>query len=200
MPDSQTIFIAAGATGFLILLLSLVLGEIGGHDGDLGHGGEAELASDAEAVAGNDIPDGSAELDAPTWFSIRVLSVALVGFGAAGFAAEATGVPTPLAWPVAGAGFLAVGAASYRFILKPLAAQQYNSLSSRYGWIGRTAVVTLDILPHGTGQVTFHDRDGARITQTASSDLGEGVPKGTTVTITELSSGAVVVHRNAFAD
>jgi membrane protein implicated in regulation of membrane protease activity len=218
MPDSQTIFIAVGATGFLILLLSVLLGEIGGHGGEFGgHGGEfgghgGEFGGHAGEVGGHggdaggqgagahEVPEGSADLDAPTWRSIRVLSVALVGFGAAGFIATSAGMPALLAWPVAAAGFVAVGAAAYRFILKPLAAQQYNSMTSRYGWIGRTGVVTLDILPHGTGQVTFHDRQGARITQTATSDLSEGVPKGSPVTITDLTRGGVVVHRSAFSD
>ncbi len=312
MPDSQTIFIAIGSTGFLVLLLSVVLGEIGGHGeigehggdfgghggelgghgsdlsghgGDLsgqageagghvgelgghagevggsmgdagghlddvgGHGGDLSgqagevggstgdagghlsdvdgpsgdavghagdaggqpsdlgLTAASGAASGSDagpaaqgVPEGSADLDAPTWRSIRVLAVSLVGFGAAGFIATSSGVPALLAWPVAAAGFLAVGAAAYRFILKPLAAQQYNSMTSRYGWIGRTGVVTLDILPYGTGQVTFHDRQGARITQTASSDLAEGIPKGSAVTITDLNPGGVVVHRSAFSD
>ena len=285
MPDSQTIFIAVGSTGFLILLLSVLLGEIGGHGGEFGgsagevggHGGElgghsGELgghtgdaggsvggvggsmgdagghlgdaggpmgdagghpgdfggsvgdagghagegaghsgpATDANGpsatgpgangVGANGVPEGSADLDAPTWRSIRVLALSLVGFGAAGFIATSSGVPALLAWPVAAAGFLAVGSTAYRFILKPLAAQQYNSMTSRYGWIGRTGVVTLDILPYGTGQVTFHDRQGARITQTASSDRAEGVPKGSAVTITDLTSGGVMVHRSAFSD
>ncbi|GAA3594604.1 hypothetical protein GCM10022223_07110 [Kineosporia mesophila] len=210
MPDSQTLFIAVGATGFLILLLSLVLGELGGHDGELGGhgdaGGPGDLGHEAGSPGGppvdavGHIPDGSAALDAPTWFSIRVLAVSLVGFGAAGFIAVAAGGPALIAWPVAAAGFLAVGAATHRFILKPLARQQYNSLTSRYGYIGRTGVVTLDILPHGTGQVTFHDRAGARITQTASSDHHEGVPKGTAVTVVDLVDGGVLVHRSAFSD
>ncbi|GLY15967.1 hypothetical protein LWF15_16910 [Kineosporia rhizophila] len=217
MPDSQIIFIAVGATGFLVLLLSVLLGELGGADGEPGHdsgfsagdagadlGGEVAeaggLDADASADAGGVIPEGSAALDAPTWFSIRVLAISLVGFGAAGFIAAYSGVPALLAWPIAGAAFLATGAATHQFILKPLGRQQYNSLTSRYGWIGRPAVVTLDILPHGTGQVTFHDRQGARITQTASSDLGEGVPKGSAVTITDLKPGGVVVHRSSFSN
>ncbi|GAB3254207.1 NfeD family protein [Kineosporia babensis] len=223
MPDSQTLFIAAGATGFLILLLSVLLGEFGGGDGELGHeaaapgpeidgpgidgagpeidgpaGVPGEIASGFDA--GNDIPEGSAEIDAPHWFSIRMLSVSLVGFGAAGFIASYSGVYPIFAWPIAAAGFLAVGAGANRWILKPLARQQYNSLSSRWGWVGRTGVVTLDILPHGTGQVTFHDRAGGRITQTATSDLGEGIPKGSPVTITDLKKDGVVVHRSSFSD
>jgi hypothetical protein len=251
MPDSQSIFIAVGAVGFLVLLLSVLLGEIGGGDGELGHEaggglGDAGGSGGAGGGLGNDglgsggigngglghgagsgglgdaagsggagdgvvdagtggadypsVPEGSADLEAPSWFSIRVLAISLVGFGVAGFSAAYLGVPTLIAWPIAAVGFLAVGAAAHRFILKPLARQQYNSLTSRWGWIGRPAVVTLDILPHGTGQVTFHDRQGARITQTASSDLGEDIPKGAAVTITELKPGGVVVHRSAFSD
>jgi len=198
MPDSQTLFAAVGATGFLLLLISLVLGELAGPDGEFGHEVDSHPGPLPDGSAGS--PAEQAGFEAPTWFSIRVLAVALVGFGAGGMVAEFLGAPAALAWPVAAVGFVATGALTYRYIIRPMAAQQYNSLRSHYGWIGRSAVVTLEIRANGTGQVVFHDRDGARITRTATSDLDEAIPKGATVTVVGAASGGVVVHRNAFSD
>jgi hypothetical protein len=195
MHGSESLFIAIGGIGFLILFISLLLGEIFEHEAEFGH--DLELIH--EVSPGFDLPD-SIDLPAPSWLSIRVLAASLVGFAAVGFIAEYLGLPGFLTWPLAAAGFLAVGAGSYFLILKPLAAQQYNSLMSRYSYVGQDAVVTLDILPAGTGQVTFHDRQGARVTQMASSDLSETVLKGVTVKIIDLVPGGVVVHRNSFSD
>jgi hypothetical protein len=195
MPGSEGVFIAVGGIGFLVLLVSLLLGEIFEHGMEFGH----DLDVMHEVSPGHD-PSGSTDLPAPSWLSIRVLAASLVGFSAAGFIAAFVGLPGFVSWPLAAAGFLAVGAGTYFLILKPLAAQQYNSLMSRYSYVGQDAVVTLDILPAGIGQVTFRDRQGARVTQTALSDLSEAVSKGATVRIVDLVPGGVVVHRNSFSD
>jgi membrane protein implicated in regulation of membrane protease activity len=209
----QTAFIAVGAIGFLLLMVSLLLGEFGDHDVELGH--DTGLGHDTETPhttetgtrgsGGLEAPDlrkgpvGGA-LYAPSRWSMRVLAASAVGFGAAGFTAAALGLPPALSWSAAIAGFLAVGSATYSWILKPLARQQYNSLLSRYSHVGRDAVVTLEILPGGWGQVTFRDRQGARVTQTARSDLPEAVRTGAAVKIVDVFDGGVVVHRNTLAD
>jgi hypothetical protein len=194
MSGSEGVFIAIGAIGFLILLLSLLVGEAFEHGVELGH--EPEVSHEvisAHAAA------GSGDLHVPSWLSVRVAAASMVGGGAVGFVAASSGLPGFLSWPLAGVGFLAVGAGTYFLILKPLAAQQYNSLMSRYNYVGQEAVVTLDILVGGTGQVTFRDRQGARVTQTASSDLNEPVSKGASVKIVDLVPGGVVVHYNTFS-
>lgn len=204
---SQTAFIAVGAIGFLLLLVSLLLGELGDHDAELGH--DTEFGHDTETGTGGagglEAPDRRSEpaggaLYAPSRWSLRVLAASAVGFGAAGSTAVALGLPPVLSWSAAVAGFLAVGSATYSWILKPLARQQYNSLLSRYSYVGRDAVVTLEILPGGWGQVTFRDRQGARVTQKARSDLPEAVGTGAVVKVVDLFEGGVVVHRNTFAD
>jgi len=207
MPGSEAAFVAVGVIGFLVLMLSLLFGEIAGHGAELGHGfgfGHGiELGHGLDG--GLQLPEGhevagSRDLPVPSWLSVRVIAASMVGFGAVGFLGSALGLPAWLCWLLAGAGFLAVGAGTYVLILKPLAAQQYNSLMSRYNYVGQDAVVTLSILPGGTGQVTFRDRQGARVTQTASSDLNEAVSKGATVKIVDLVPGGVVVHYNSFSD
>ncbi|MFI7589833.1 hypothetical protein ACIB24_22410 [Spongisporangium articulatum] len=214
MTGSEIVFASVGATGFLLLLVSLLLGEFLEHDLGAGHGAElphgvevgheAHLEHAGGAARDVELPSETRALQngpglyEPTWRSIRVLAAAAVGFGACGYLAASVGLPTLLSWPVAFAGFVAVGAGVYQVILKPLARQQFNSVMSRYSYVGRDAVVTLDILPGGTGQVTFHDRQGARVTQQASADLPEGVTKGSLVRIVDLMDGGVVVHHNTF--
>jgi hypothetical protein len=194
MSASESVFVAVGAIGFLLLVIALVLGELADHGAEFGHAEPAELHHDVE------LADGRAGLHEPSPLSFRVIAAAAVGFGASGFVAAHAGLPVLVSWPVAAAGFLAVGAGIFYAVLRPLARQQYNSVMSRWNYVGRDAVVTLDILPGGTGQVSFRDRQGARVTQTARTDVPDGVARGATVTIVDLTDGGVVVHRNVFAD
>jgi membrane protein implicated in regulation of membrane protease activity len=198
---SEPVFVAIGAIGFLILLLSLLFGELFEHGTEFGH--DAEFGHDVDIGHAADVGHaggGSGELNTPSWLSVRVAAASMVGFGASGFVAASGGLASWLSWPVAGVGFLAVGAGTYLLILKPLARQQYNSVMSRYNYLGQEAVVIVAILPGGTGQVSFRDRDGARVNQTASSDLRGPVAKGATVKIVDLAPGGVVVHHNSLSD
>lgn len=195
MPASEGAFVTIGLIGFLILLSSFVFGEIAEHSMEFGH----DLEVPHEVSGGHEL-GAPTELQVPSWLSLRVLAASSVGFGAVGFIADFTGLPEFLSWPLAAVAFLTMGAGTYFLILKPLAAQQYNSLLSRYSYIGRDALVILDILPDRPGQVTFRDRQGARVTQTASSDLRAAVSKGATVRIVDLVPGGVVVHLNPFSD
>jgi membrane protein implicated in regulation of membrane protease activity len=200
---SQTAFVAIGAAGFLLLLLGLLLG---GHDAEAGHDIEAghdvepghDVEAHLEAPDRRTLPVGGA-LHEPSRWSLRVLAASAVGFGATGSVAAAAGLPPALSWPLAAVGFLAVGSATYSWILRPLARQQYNSLLSRYSYVGRDALVTVEILPGGSGQVTFRDRHGARVVQTARSDEPDAVSAGTAVQIVDVYDGGVVIHRNRFA-
>jgi hypothetical protein len=142
----------------------------------------------------------SGDLDAPSWRSVKVNAASMVGFGAFGYAGSSVGLPAVVSWPVAAGGLFAVGVSTYFLILKPLSRQQYNSLLSRYSYVGRDAIVTLEITSGGIGQVTFRDRLGARVTQTATSRLGEAAGKGVQVKIVDVAPGGVVVHHNSLSD
>jgi hypothetical protein len=201
MTGSESAFVAIGAVGFLLLVIALVLGEFADHGVELGHAdlGHAELGH-ADLGHAVDLFDNRAGLHQPSPLSFRVIAASAVGFGAFGYVAAHAGWPPLLSWPVAVAGFVAVGAGTFYGVLRPLARQQYNSVMSRWNYVGQDAVVTLDILPGGSGQVSFRDRQGARVTQTARTDVPDGVAKGARVTITDLTDGGVVVHRSVFSD
>lgn len=199
MSGLETAFVAIGAVGFLLLLLTFVLGELwGDHDFAADHAVEHGPSIDAGLVAEADQAAGAGEA-APSWLSSRVIAASVVGFGSAGYLAAAVGLPGWLCWPVAAAGFFAVGVGTYFLVLRPLASQQYNSLLSEWNYVGGDAEVTLDIVPAGIGQVTFRDRQGARVTRTARADVTEPIPRGATVRIVGLEPGVVVVHQNPFA-
>ncbi|HST86626.1 MAG TPA: hypothetical protein VLL08_33115 [Kineosporiaceae bacterium] len=187
MHGSEAVFVALGTIGFLVLVLNLLLG------GFIEHGFEASHEVDFGHPAPTD-------LHGPSWLSVKVVAASMVGFGAFGYVSSSAGLPDLISWPVAAAGFFAVGAGAYFLILKPLAGQQYNSLMSSYNYVGQDAIVTLEITAGGIGQVTFQDRQGARVTQTATSRLGEAVIKGTQVKIVDIVQNGVVVHHNSLSD
>jgi len=189
MHGSEAVFVALGTIGFLVLVLNLLLGGFVEHGFEASH--EVHLGHGAEA---------SGHLQGPSWLSVKVIAASLVGFGAFGYVASSAGLPDLINWPVAASGFFAVGAGAYFLILKPLAGQQYNSLMSRYSYVGRDAIVTLEITSGGIGQVTFHDRQGARVTQTATSSLGEAIVLGTQVRIVDIAENGVVVHHNSLSE
>lgn len=151
-----TVFLSISAIGFLVLLASFFFGEIfdhfgdGGWDHDLGHGG-------------------------PSFFSMRVLSVFVTGFG--GFGAIATHFGLSVL-PASGIGFLSgLGCASaiYSFA-KFLYGQQATTETTTSDLVGQQARTIVSIPAGGIGQVrcrigeelidkTARTRDGAAITE-----------------------------------
>jgi membrane protein implicated in regulation of membrane protease activity len=203
MSGSESVFVATGVIGFVVLLASLLLGEFAGHEAEVAHelelSHDAEFGHDAELGHGVEVEHAGGDLHSPSWLSTKVIAASLVGFGATGFIAASAGAPAFASWPVAAAGLVAVGAGALFLVLKPLSRQQYNSLMSRYNYVGMRAVVTLEIEAGGSGQVTFRDRQGARVNQTARADHGEAVAKGSPVEIVDLAPGGVIVHYNQFS-
>jgi membrane protein implicated in regulation of membrane protease activity len=189
---SEAAFIVVGAVGLVLLALSFLFGEMFGHDAELSHEVEAghEVESDTADAASN-------MLQTPSWLSFKTLTASMVGFGAFGYVAAASGLPALLSWPVAGVGFFAIGAGAFFLVIKPLARQQSNSLQSHHGYVGCEGVLSLEIPEGGSGQVTFRDRQGARVTRQAISSKGEALAKGAQVLIIDIAgNGAVVVYHN----
>jgi len=180
---SETVFLAIGAVGFLLLLFSLLLGEVFEH--------EIEISHDIEV--GHDV-GSSHDLNTPSWFSVKVIAASMVGFGGIGYLTASSGAPATLAWLLAALGFVAVGAGTFFLVLKPLAKQQSNTLLSRTSYRGTEGVITLSITPTDMGQVVFLDRNGARVTQSAvSATEGEAIAQNTPVVIIDIIPRGVTV-------
>jgi hypothetical protein len=182
LTGSEKIFLIAGVIGFVVLLLSLLFGEL------------FEFGDGPEDLDG----DVGFDTDAPTpsWFSIKVLAASLVGFGAFGFVATQAKLPLGFDWIVAGIGFFAVGCGTFFLVLRPLANQQSNSLIGRSSYIGRIGTVELQIPHNGIGQVVFSDQNGARVVQSAVSADGQALPRQASVVIIDVAKDGVVVSPN----
>ena len=183
MTLSEKLFIAIGAVGFLVLLGSFLLGEVIQLDHDLS--GEVGAGADHDLSTDN--------LGEPSWFSLKVITASMVGFGASGYIASANGIPDALAWPVALAGALAIGAGTFYLVLKPLAKQQSNSLLSRESYRGLAGEVTLAITDTQPGLVRFRDRNSALVTQRAVLADGGPLPAGAKVLIVDINETGVIV-------
>jgi hypothetical protein len=188
LSGSETAFVAIGAVGLLLLLLSFVLGEVE-HDVELSHP-ELDVGHEVES---HDLGHAG-DLHTPSWLSMKVITASMVGFGAFGYIASSSGIPELLAWPIAAVGFLALGAGTLFLVLKPLASQQSNTLLSRASYRGLIAKVTLEIPAGRSGFVVFQDRNGARVTQQAvAAAEGDAIAQGTEVYIVDITESGVTV-------
>ncbi|HKX24154.1 MAG TPA: hypothetical protein VJM46_02870 [Candidatus Saccharimonadales bacterium] len=195
MTGSEVAFAAIGATGLVLLILSFVLGELFEHETDLSH--EVDVGNAAETAAGS----GADMAQVPSWLSMKVITASMVGFGSFGFVAAASGFPDVLSWPIAGAGFFAIGMVAYQLVVKPLARQQSNSLLSHHAYVGCEGVLNLNIPEGGSGQVVFNDRQGAHVSRMAVSSNGAALPKGLRVLIIDVTlDGTLVVDHHPLSE
>jgi hypothetical protein len=170
-----TVFLGIGAIGFLILLTSFFFGEIfehfdgGGWDHDLGHGG-------------------------PSFFSMRVLSVFITGFGGFG----AIGIHFGLSVLVSsGVGFLSglMAASIIYSFAKFLYSQQASTEVKTSDLVGRTARVVVAIPAGGVGQVRCQIGEEL-IDKTAQTADGSGIAENAIVHVEQvLGEIAIVRHQ-----
>lgn len=172
MPSLLTIFLAIGGIGFLFLLISLLVGDLFDIIG-------FELDS---SLDGHDF----GLLDS------RVVSVFLTAFG--GFGAIGIiwglGVFASSSFGLFGGVFL--GAIVFYFG-KLLHSQQVTSSISNEDLIGRTAKVTVAIMPNQLGQVTFTIGE-ERIEKLARAADNSHIEVGTNVRIDEFAGDSVLVR------
>ncbi|OFW06541.1 MAG: hypothetical protein A3H96_12795 [Acidobacteria bacterium RIFCSPLOWO2_02_FULL_67_36] len=168
-----TVFLGIAALGFLVLLVSLLFGEIFDHLGDgfdagLDHGG-------------------------PGFFSSRIIAVFVTAFGGFGAVATHYGM-SPL--PASGVGFgsgLVFGSAIYAFA-RFLYAQQASSDVTSGDLVGQTARVVVSIPAGGIGQIRC--RVGEELVdKIARTRDGESVPENVSVLIDEVLGETVIVKR-----
>ena len=163
-------FISIFAAGFVILILSMVFG----HDGDV----------DADT-------DG---LDhGPSIFSVKMIALILVGFGAGGFGLRATTDVGMFAASMTGiGGSVVVGLFGY-LILRAFYRSQASSTIEDRDIIGSNGNLLDGITEDGRGQVSCVLR-GREITFLARSKDGQSIKRGTPVRILAKTANVVTVE------
>jgi len=168
-----TVFLGISATGFLILLASFFFGEIfdhfgdGGLDHDLGHGG-------------------------PSFFSMRVMSVFITGFGGFGAIGIHFGFSVLAA---SGLGFLSgLGCATaiYSFA-KFLYGQQATTESKTSDLVGQSARTIVAIPAGGMGQIRCQVGEEL-IDKLAKSRDGAAISENTIVFVEQVLGEVVIVR------
>jgi hypothetical protein len=168
-----TVFLSIGAVGFLILVASLIFGELFEHfdfshdfDHDLGHGG-------------------------PGFFSMRGLAVFVTAFGGFGGLATYRGYDVlPSSFFGFGGGFILAGVV-YLFA-RFLYGQQASSTISATDLLGKTAQVSVSIPENGLGQVRCLIGESI-VDKTAQSKDGKAIPLSSVVRIDDIVGESVIV-------
>jgi membrane protein implicated in regulation of membrane protease activity len=168
-----TVFLSIAAIGFLILLTSFFFGEIfehfegGGWDHDLGHGG-------------------------PSFFSMRVLSVFITGFGGFGAIGIHYGLSVLMS---SGVGFVSglVAASIIYSFAKFLYSQQASTDVRTSDLVGRTARIVVGIPAGGIGQVRCQIGEEL-IDKTARSMDGAAIGENTIVHVEQVLGEIVIVR------
>jgi membrane-bound ClpP family serine protease len=166
------IFVSIFAVGFVILLLSMIFG----HDGNVG--------ADADA-------DGMDH--GPNIFSVKMLSLILVGFGAGGFGLRASTEASMFVSSMAGVGgSVIVGAFGY-FILRTFYRSQASSTIVDQDIVGCEGNLIDGIAQDGRGQISCIIR-GREITFLARSRDGSPIKRGAAVKIVGKTASVVTVE------
>jgi membrane protein implicated in regulation of membrane protease activity len=178
MPDwvshvSQfTVFLSLSATGFLLLVVALLFGEVfehldGSADHDFGHGG-------------------------PSFFSVRIISVFITAFG--GFGAVATHYGFG-ALQSSGVGFLS--GATFAGLIYAFASFLYQQQASTdihpRDVVGQVARVVVPIPKDGMGQVRCQVGEQL-LDKIARTRDGAPIAENAIVTVTDILGEAVIVE------
>jgi hypothetical protein len=173
------IYAAIGAVGFLILLVMLVLGDVGGGDHEVS-------AHEAVLEHADSLDPGG-----PSVFSVRIMAAFLTAFGVGGVVGRYYNLSHPAASGVGVAAGIVMAGLVYQFA-KMLFLQQASSEVRVSSLLGRTAEVSVAIPANGVGQVSLV-ASGERIEHIARSQGGGAVPRGTAVIVKELRGDSLVV-------
>lgn len=172
MPSLLTIFLAIGGIGFLFLLLSMLIGDL-------------------FEMVGFDL-DGSLDGHDFGLLDSRVVSVFLTAFGGFGAIGTIWGFGALISSGFGLMGGFIFGAVVFYFG-KLLHSQQVTSSISNEDLIGRTAQVTVAIMPNQLGQVTFTIGE-ERIEKLARSADNTTITVGTNVRIDAFAGDSVLVR------
>jgi hypothetical protein len=164
------VFLGLAATGLVVLVLSLVFGELF----DFLH---HEIDADFDS--------------GPSFLSSRVLSVLVTAFGAIGAMATNAGMSIPVASAAGFAGGTACAAVVYWFA-RFLYGQQATSMTTGADLMGKTGRVVVGIPKAGVGQVRCKAGEEL-IDKVARSRSGEAIAENTIVVIEEVLGEIVIV-------
>jgi membrane protein implicated in regulation of membrane protease activity len=177
----MVIFLTICAVGFAILLVSLLLGEIADHGGEILH----DIGGDHDAL----------ETSGPSFFSLRMLASFVTGFGGAG----AIGRHLDLSYVVSSAlglgGGLAIAGLVY-LVVSFVYKQQASSTVVVSELVGKTAKVSITIPAGGVGQVTLPAK-GSTMTVMARSQDGAEIEYGAVVVVKEVVGDQITVARQS---
>ena len=175
------IFIGLGAIGFLLLLLSLVLGD---HD-DLS--AEHEFGFEQGYEGGDHETSGG-----PSPFSMRVIAIVLVFFSVGGSLAryyDASYMTSSLIGVATG---LIAGLLAFQFV-RILWKHQASSTASYEDMIGITGEVKTPIPSSGLGEISIVVKQRPYYLSARSKD-GQAISQGTTVKIISYPGDSAVVE------
>jgi membrane-bound ClpP family serine protease len=166
------IFATIFGVGFLVLILSVIFGS------------EAEVEADADADHGG---------HGPSVFSVKMVALLMVGFGAVSFGTRAYTDSSMFTSSMAGVGgAIVVGAIGY-VIIRAFYASQETSTVTDTDIIGCTANLIDAIVDTGTGQVACIIR-GREMTYLARSKDGASINRGVPVRILSRTGNIVTVE------
>jgi membrane protein implicated in regulation of membrane protease activity len=176
------IYATIAFVGFVFLLVMLFVGELFGHDHDLGgHDGGIEHGD-------GDVGGG------PSVFSSRIMAAFVTAFGVGGVVARYYNLSHPASSGVGIATGAVMAGLVYQFA-KILYSQQASSELHMSRLVGHSAEVTVAIPADGVGQISLSVA-GERTEHVARSKDGRAVTRGTQVVVTALGGDSVVVERN----
>lgn len=170
------LFATIGILGFTILLISLFFA----HDHDHDFSG-----TDHDALGDGD--------GGPSIISVKMLAMAMVGFGVTGFGVIAGTDWTMLVASLLGMGGAFVMALIGYAVIKSIWKQQASSTITRSDIIGAVGHLIDAIPPNGVGQVACSVR-GREDTYMARTKDGHAIPLGHTVKIIDKVGQHVIVE------
>lgn len=165
------VFISIFGVGFSILILSVIFGA------------DSDIDSDMDAG-----------VEGPSIFSIKLISLLMIGFGAVGFGCMATTDMTMFQSSLAGVGgAAAVGAVGY-MIIRLFYTSQASSTIRNQDLIGKTANVIDAIEKNQNGQIACVML-GREITFLARSIDGLSIKRGEQVEIVSRAGNVITVKK-----
>ncbi len=168
------VFATIFGVGFMALIFSMLFG----HDTDID-------------VDPGDIDAG---ISGPSIFSVKMIAMLMIGFGAAGFGFRTTTDYSMFQSSMAGIGGAAIMGLIGYLIIRAFYASQETSTITAADLIGHTANIIDAIGEGANGQISCIIR-GREITFLASAEDGSLITKGTQVTIVSKTGNIVTVKR-----